>query len=240
MSEACRRCQRRQSSASVLPASRRSSIWQRGWLRKAEQRCAHNPEGRRPGAPRCHESPVFWGVAALLFHLRSGKDQRRSPQTNRWLLSIGYRNGDVIAHKPYKYFIYICTIKNALLVLEHVFLCVCVCSGVDLAVGLGSPPCKCQRSKPPKPDSASFANTDSHTLTHTDSHTRTNTHKNRLIQEHTGGEDARAHASSRLPTVSGRVMRKKASESQSGTRTGMWGEDGKNKKIEALFCFFAS
>lgn len=119
-------------------------------------------------------------------------------------------------------------------------VCACVCSGVDLAVGLGSPPCKCQRSKPPKPDSASFANTDSHTLTHTDSHTRTNTHKNRLIQEHTGGEDARAHASSRLPTVSGRVMRKKASESQSGTRTGMWGEDGKNKKIEALFCFFAS
>ena len=56
----------------------------------------------------------------------------------------------------------------------------CVCSGVDLAVGLGSPPCKCQRSKPPKPDSASFANTDSHT--HSDSHTHT---QNRLIQEHT-------------------------------------------------------
>lgn len=67
MSEACRRCQRRQSSASVLPAARRLPIWRRVWLRKAEQRCTHAPEGRRPGAPRCHESPVFRAFLPFCF-----------------------------------------------------------------------------------------------------------------------------------------------------------------------------
>lgn len=174
MSEACRRCQRRQSSASVLPAARRSSIWRRGWLRKAEQRCAHNPEGRRPGAPRCHESPVFWGVAALLFHLRSGKDQRRSPQTNRWLLSIGYRHGDMIAHKPYKYFIYICTIKNALLVLEHVFMCVCAAGLILLSASVllrVNASAQSLRNRIPP-----VLQTQTHTHSHTQIHTHAQTH----------------------------------------------------------------
>ena len=62
------------SELGVLPSciSSRSPVWQRGWLCKAlraraEQRFAHAPEGRCPGAPRCHESRVFFFEAFLPF-----------------------------------------------------------------------------------------------------------------------------------------------------------------------------
>lgn len=153
MNEACRRCQRCQSSASFLPASRLGRPYgsEAGYVR----RCVRGQSSdsltlQRAAAPELRDAmrAEFFFLrrscpfVSFVFGQRS-TEITRGLQTSRWLLSIGYlgvlhrlQNGDMIAHKPYLYFVYICMIKNAQLLLEHVFVCVCAAGLILLSASV--------------------------------------------------------------------------------------------------------
>lgn len=158
---------------SFLPLAARPYGGEAGYVRQSSDALTL----QRVAAPELHDAmrAQFFG-ALLPFCLIcvQAKINRDHPQTNRWLLSIGYRHGDMIAHKPYKYFIYICTIKNALLVLEHVFMCVCAAGLILLSASVllrVNASAQSLRNRIPP-----VLQTQTHTHSHTQIHTHAQTH----------------------------------------------------------------
>lgn len=110
-------------------------------------------------------------------------------QVQIWLYNVSFSFKQIL-HKFFPFLSFFWLLISKFERLKHTSsahvncLFLCVCSGVDLAVGLGfSPPCKCQRSKPPKPDSASLQ-----THTHTGWYKNTQTgctqaHVSQLLED---------------------------------------------------------